>query len=60
MGEKANREIAWCAQVWEPTCELRWLEAEHVQGVGPTLQQKWIERRSGDEEWREIPSVVEG
>jgi hypothetical protein len=36
----------------EPTMELRW---HTVPAEPPVLQQKWIDRFSGEFEWQDIP-----
>jgi hypothetical protein len=49
----------------KPTCELRWIDREHVTWDGLTgspspLQQRWVCALTGKNEWRDVPVVREG
>jgi hypothetical protein len=39
--------------ILEPTCRLRWRNTFGLHEN--TLQQLWVDRFSGEEEWRDIP-----
>lgn len=46
-------------QMWEPM-ELRVLESYYNGSlVGKKLQQRWVDRASGEQEWRDIPTERE-
>lgn len=43
---------------WGQTADMRWV-VPNVTDVGiPKLQQRWIDKISGAEEWRTVPTVV--
>lgn len=39
---------------WEPTCHLRAVQLRRNESQ---LQQKWIQKSTGKEEWRGIPVI---
>jgi len=43
---------------WMTTGELRWIVPNATMADMPKLQQRWIEKFSGRDEWRTIPRVA--
>ena len=43
---------------WQPTPELRWIVPNVTNAAMPKLQQRWIERFSGQTDWRTVPLEV--
>jgi len=50
--------IGGFASQWMATGELRWIVPNATMTDMPKLQQRWIEKFSGRDEWRTIPRVV--
>lgn len=46
------------ASSWTQTADLRWVVPNVTNTEAPKLQQRWIDKISGAEEWRTVPMVV--
>lgn len=43
--------------LWEPTARLAFVKGEANGYVGYLLHQQWLDRNSGDTEWRRVPTM---